>query len=245
MPNNITITEITSPSKLWEVSYNVDSAGAKIANLMTSGTFLDRNIGIKITTPPGNVTGPSSLSGSGATLSTGTNTLTLTKSGITTTPTVTSGYVTTATSSSATVTLTASVTTKGAMTYNVSTSDQTIGGNQYLTGAQTFRGVTTNNIDANKIKSGIVITVGDSDNAARIKSVTGTFTSSSTVSSGQTPAGAAHILTGYSAWVDGEEIQGALNGSASQTATVTVTGSGTATTPTITRITTGASNIGS
>lgn len=51
MPNNITITEITSPSKFWEVSYNVDSAGAKTANLMTSGTFLDRNIGIKITTP--------------------------------------------------------------------------------------------------------------------------------------------------------------------------------------------------
>ena len=51
MSNNITMTEITSPSKIWKVSYNVDQAGTKITNLMTSGTFLDRNIGIEINTP--------------------------------------------------------------------------------------------------------------------------------------------------------------------------------------------------
>lgn len=51
MPNNIIMTEITSPSKIWKVSYNADSAGTKITNLMTSGTFLDRNIGIEINIP--------------------------------------------------------------------------------------------------------------------------------------------------------------------------------------------------
>ena len=58
----------------------------------------------------GSATGPSSLSGSSATISTGTNTITLTKTGITTTPTVSAGYVSSATASTATVALTASVT---------------------------------------------------------------------------------------------------------------------------------------
>jgi len=71
----------------------------------------------------GSATGPTSLSGSSATISTGTNTLTLTKTGVTTTPTVSAGYVSSATASTATVSLTASVTTKAAATYYPSTSD--------------------------------------------------------------------------------------------------------------------------
>lgn len=238
----------TTSNNLWELPIAVNASGDITKTLNTAGTFLDRNIGIKVSTPTGSAKGPTSLSSSSATLSTGTNTLTLTKSGVATTPTVTAGYVSAATTSSATVALTASVTTKGAATYNVSTSNQTISANQYLTGAQTIRGVTTSNIDANKIKSGVTITVGDSASATRIKNVTGTFTSASTVSSGQTAAGAAHILSGYSAWVDGEEVKGALNGSASEVAAATVTGSGVATIPTITRTTTtasGATNVGS
>lgn len=58
----------------------------------------------------GSATGPSSLSGSSATITTGTNTITLTKTGVTTTPTVSAGYVSSATASTATIALTASVT---------------------------------------------------------------------------------------------------------------------------------------
>ena len=124
----------------------------------------------------GSATGPSSLSGTSATVSTGTNTLTLTKTGITTTPTVSAGYVSSATASTATVTLTASVTTKAAATYYPSTSDQTISASQYLTGAQTIKAVTVSGLDASKILSGTTVNIGDSADADRITSVTGNVT---------------------------------------------------------------------
>lgn len=124
----------------------------------------------------GSATGPSSLSGTSATVSTGTNTLTLTKTGVTTTPTVSAGYVSSATSSSATVTLTASVTTKAAETIHPSTSDQSIAASTYLTGAQTIKAVTTNNLTAENIKSGVTVTVGDSTDSDCIASILGTYT---------------------------------------------------------------------
>lgn len=124
----------------------------------------------------GTATGPTSLSGSSATISTGTNTLTLTKTGITTTPTITAGYVSSATASTATVSLTASVTTKAAATYYPSTSDQTISASQYLTGAQTIKGVVVSGLDASKILSGTTVNIGDSADADRITSVTGNVT---------------------------------------------------------------------
>ena len=121
----------------------------------------------------GSATGPTSLSGSSATISTGTNTLTLTKTGVTTTPTVSAGYVSSATASTATVSLTASVTTKAAATYYPSTSDQTISASQYLTGAQTIKAVVVSGLDASKILSGTTINIGDSADADRITSVSG------------------------------------------------------------------------
>ena len=124
----------------------------------------------------GSATGPSSLSGTSATVSTGTNTLTLTKTGITTTPTVSAGYVSSATASTATVSLTASVTTKAAATYYPSSSDQTISASQYLTGAQTIKAVTVSGLDASKILSGTTVNIGDSADADRITSVTGNVT---------------------------------------------------------------------
>ena len=124
----------------------------------------------------GSATGPSTLSGTSATVSTGTNTLTLTKTGVTTTPTVSAGYVSSATASTATVTLTASVTTKEAATYYPSTSDQSISASQYLTGAQTIKGVVVSGLAANKVLSGTIVTVGDSANASRITSVSGSVT---------------------------------------------------------------------
>ena len=98
----------------------------------------------------GSATGPSSLSGTSATVSTGTNTLTLTKTGVTTTPTVSAGYVSSATASTATVALTASVTTKAAATITPGTTNQTIASGTYLTGTQTISG------DANLVGSNII-----------------------------------------------------------------------------------------
>ena len=100
----------------------------------------------------GSATGPSSLSGSSATVSTGTNTITLTKTGVTTTPTVSAGYVSSATASTATVTLTASVTTKAAATITPGTTNQTIASGTYLTGTQTISG--DSNLVASNILSG-------------------------------------------------------------------------------------------
>jgi hypothetical protein len=68
-----------------------------------------------------------------------------------------------------------SISSKAAATYNVSGSDQTVAAGQYLSGAQTFKGVTTSNIDAGNIKKGVNVKVGDSANAGRIKNITGTW----------------------------------------------------------------------
>ena len=103
----------------------------------------------------GSATGPSTVSSTGASVSTGNNTLTLTKSSVSITPTVSAGYVSSGTASSSTVSLTASVTTKGATTYTPGTQDQTIASGTYLTGAQTISGDV--DLVANNIRSGVQI----------------------------------------------------------------------------------------
>lgn len=102
------------------------------------------------------------------------------------------------------------VTQKSATTYNTSSSDQTISSGQYLSGAQTIKAVTTSGISAANIKYGATVEVGDADDSDRIAGATGTFSGASTVSSGQTAAGRAQILDGYSAFVDGDEVKGTL-----------------------------------
>ena len=94
------------------------------------------------------------------------------------TPTVSEGYVSSGTSGTITVSgsNTSNLTTKGATNYYPSTSDQTIASGNYLTGTQTIRKVVTNNLTASNIKSGVTVTVGDTSNASRIASVTGTYT---------------------------------------------------------------------
>jgi hypothetical protein len=62
-----------------------------------------------------------------------------------------------------------------------------------------------------------MISVGDEGSAGRIASVTGTFTASDTVSSGQTAAAAGQILSGYSAWVNGTEVKGSIGSKAAAT----------------------------
>ena len=105
---------------------------------------------------------------------------------------------------------TSQLTVQAAQTIYPSSSDQSISSGKYLTGAQTFKAVKLANFSAANIKDGTVVKVGDADDDDRVTSVTGTFTDASTVSSGQTAAAAAQILAGYSAWVDGAEVQGSI-----------------------------------
>lgn len=141
-------------------------------------------------------------------------------------PDVTEGYITTGTAGTVSVNGSGSkqLNVKAATAYPVSSTDQTISSGVYLTGEQLIRAVTTSGISAGNIKSGTTVTVGDDASSTRIKNVSGTFTSASTVSSGQTAAGAAHIRSGYSAWVNGAEVKGSISDSAVSQGTTTVSG---------------------
>ena len=97
----------------------------------------------------GSATNSGSASGSSATVSTGTNTITLTKS-VSITPTVSAGYISSGTAGNVSVALTASVTTKAAATITPTTTNQTIASGTYLTGTQTISG------DANLVGSNII-----------------------------------------------------------------------------------------
>lgn len=130
----------------------------------------------------GTAKAPTSITGSSATLTSGTDTITLKKT-VSVTPVVTPGYITTGTATDSSVSLTATVNTKGVTTYNTSTSERTIPAGTYLTGAQTIKAVTTSNIVADNILKGVVVKVGDANDAGRIKNITGTADYIKTVSS--------------------------------------------------------------
>ena len=107
------------------------------------------------------------------------------------TPTVTAGYVAAGTAGTVSTsgTSTYQLTSKAAATYNTSTADQTVGSYQWLTGTQTIKSVTTSNLTAGNIANGVVVKVGDANNASRITQVTGTYapaTSSLTVTPTET-----------------------------------------------------------
>ena len=104
---------------------------------------------------------------------------------------------------------------KSATTYNTSTNDQTIASNQYLNGKQTIKAVVTENIDAENIKKGVIVKVGDANNAGRIKNIEGTYT---TPSSGQLPITLDKVLEGYSGFVNGgSEVKGNIQSQAGGT----------------------------
>lgn len=139
--------------------------------------------------PNGTASGPSTVSGTAATVSNGTNTITLTKT-VSITPTISAGYISSGTATNATVTLTANVTTKAAATITPGTSNQTIASGTYLTGTQTIAGDA--DLTATNIKAGI-----------NIFGIAGTYTSDATATS-------ADIMEGETAYVDGREVTGSL-----------------------------------
>ena len=128
--------------------------------------------------PDGAVTAPSTISDTGASISTENNTLTLSKT-VSVTPNVTiAGYISAGTAGSSTVSLTASTDVRAAQTIHPSTTDQTIGAHTYLNGAQTIKAVTTSNLTADNIKSGVIVKIGDSTDDDCVTSVTGTYSGS-------------------------------------------------------------------
>ena len=121
----------------------------------------------------GVVTAPNTVVGGSATVQTGTNTITFLKT-VSVTPLVTTaGYVSSGTAGDCTVELSANIFTKAATTYHPSTTARSISSGTYLTGAQTISAVTTSNLSASNIVSGVTIKVGDSSDDDCVASVTG------------------------------------------------------------------------
>jgi len=141
------------------LTYNAIASGTTITPSTSSQTIGGANYMMEgaVTVsamPSGSASAPSTISGTSASVSTGTNTLTLSKT-VSVTPTVSAGYVSSGTATNSSVSLTASVTTKGATTYTPTTSNQTIASGTYLTGTQTISGDA--NLVAGNIKSGTTI----------------------------------------------------------------------------------------
>lgn len=113
---------------------------------------------------------------------------------------ITAGYVATGVTPNATQILP----TLAATAYNVSSTDQVISADRYLTGNQTIKAVTTSGLDAANIKAGTVVKVGDADDDDAIANVTGTYTSDAT-------AVANEIKTGKTAYVNGSKVTGTLS----------------------------------
>lgn len=142
----------------------------------------------------GSVTAPSTISGTTATVSTGTNTLTLSKT-VSVTPNVTTaGYISSGTAGNSTVSLTANVTTKAAATITPSTSNQTIASGTYLTGIQTISG------DANLVS-------GNIRSGTSIFGVSGSY---SGLDTSDATASASDIVSGETAYVNGSKVTGTL-----------------------------------
>lgn len=151
----------------------------------------------------GSVTAPSTISGTTASVSTGTNTLTLTKT-ISVTPNVTTaGYISAGTAGNSSVSLTATVATQGARIISPSTTDEIITSGTYLTGNMTVKAVQISGLTAANIKSGVTVKIGDELDDDCVAGITGTFTSDAT-------ATAHSIVNGDTAYVDGRLITGDL-----------------------------------
>lgn len=185
-----TTQKTVTASKMLSGETALNNAGEDITGNIATKTSSNMTVsGATVTAPAGyyasnasksvasgSATPAATISATGASVSTGTNTLTLSKS-VSNTPTVTSGYVSSGTAGNSSVSLTASVTTQAAQTIHPSTSDQTIASGRYLTGTQTVKAVKLTNLSASNIVSGITVKVGDSTDDDCVTSVTGTASS--------------------------------------------------------------------
>ena len=104
--------------------------------------------------PSGSATAPATISGSSATVSTGTNTLTLSKT-VSVTPSVTAGYVSSGTAGNSAVSLTASVNTRSSSDLSASTLTVTAPAGYYASDAT--KTLTDANLLATNIKKNISI----------------------------------------------------------------------------------------
>lgn len=141
------VTTMTLPT-----TFPTTSTGTAVATIgrSTATRYLNIPVGYNTTSrfytissvPNGIVTAPTTISSTSATLTAGTNTITLAKT-ISVTPNVTTaGYISSGTAGNANVTLTAAVTTKAASTITPTTASQTaVAANTYVTGAITVAAI--------------------------------------------------------------------------------------------------------
>lgn len=159
---SLTVTPSTSQQTF--NSAGVDGYKPVVVNAMPSGSAQ---------TPATSITANPSISVSTGGLITAT-----VSSSKSVTPTVSAGYVSSGTAGTVSVSgsNTSQLTVQAGATFYPSTSDQTISSGKYLTGTQTIKALTYANITADNIKNGVTVTIGDSADADRVLSVTGTYT---------------------------------------------------------------------
>lgn len=141
MEADVILTDVTSGASAPNLQAKTNITPSTSSQTITPDNGYDGLSSVQINAmPPGAVTSPATISGTAATLSTGTNTITLNKT-ISNTPNVTNaGYISSGTAGNTIVSLTADVTTKAAATITPGTLNQTIASGTYLTGTQTITG---------------------------------------------------------------------------------------------------------
>jgi len=214
------VEDMTTPTLQSSKAYTVSASGS---TTISPDTGYDAMEAVALTTPAGTVTAPSTITGTAATVSTGTNTLTLSKT-VSVTPSVTTaGYVTTGTAGNATVTLSATATINPTLTASGATVTAPAG---YYTA------------DATKSVSTMTLPTA--------ASATSSGTSKATISR-STSDQYINIPTGYNSTASYYKINATANGSATGpsslsgssatvstgTNTITLTKTGVTTTPTV------------
>ena len=114
--------------------------------------------------------------------------------------------------------VTGTIASKGATTHYATTSDQTISAGQYLSGDQTIKKLTSSNLSAGNIKTGVTVTVNNGN--TNVYSVAGTFCSDATLAS------AGSLLTGTIAYgKDGTKYSGSMANQGAKTSALNCGGS--------------------
>lgn len=167
--------DVAVPSSSPNLQAKTNIAPSTSSQTVTADNGYDGLSSVQINAmPSGTARVPSSITGTSANMSAGTNQLTFSKT-IALTPDVTAGYIASGTERNASVSLTANVTTKASATIHPSTSDQQIDAITFITGNQIIKGVTTTNLLAENIKKDVVVKIGDSTDDDCVTSITGTY----------------------------------------------------------------------